>query len=158
MPLYSQDPTVIAAFHGLRVAVRRPHHYKTGGQAISCHRLMVARVDPKATGAGAGPGKPAPGFQDNIMPDGVAIIVGAVALDVLKERAAQGNVEELMAAADSQHRQIALNGPTQEAKLMDIAPSIGPVGLGAPLFTVELGVYISAARKKQAIQPLKGVG
>ena len=87
---------------------------------------------------------------------GLAVVGPAVGvvLDVLEKRAAHGDVEQLVAAADREDGDVLLKRFVEEAHLLGVAVFVRLVGEGAALFAVELRVDVYAAHQEEAL----GVG
>ena len=93
---------------------------------------------------------------------GLAVGEDPVAVgDVLVERAAQRDVQHLVAAADRQRRDTAIDGGTCERELEAVPVRDDAVDLVAPLLAVLLGVEVAAAHQQQPVEPFEhgsGVG
>ena len=75
----------------------------------SGHPLVVARVDAKHRAVAVDAGEAAVPVHGHLVPAGRAVVVPAVpvALDVLRQRPAERHVQQLVPAADAQHRDVA---------------------------------------------------
>jgi len=71
---------------------------------------------------------------------------------MLDQRAAMIDIEQLKAAADRQHRQIAVQRFTQQADLHAVARRIRLLRLGSALLPITLGIDIAAAGNHQAVE------
>ena len=82
-------------------------------------------------------------------------LVAVVADDVremLDEIAAEGDVEDLRAAADREHGEVARERRVQQRQLGAVALGRRPPRLGVRLLAVELGVEVGAAREDEPVE------
>ena len=92
------------------------------------------------------------------MEDAVAAVAVAVGdevfpvADVLVQRPAQGDVEDLDAAADAQRRQPPVDGRPDERDLEPVADRADVAGLRMGLLAVEHRVDVSPADQQQAVE------
>src|ERR1700686_1655905 len=73
---------------------------------------------------------------------------------ILVERAAERDVQELLAAADAERRQVVGKRPARQGQLGPIARRLDNVHVIDRLFAVLLWRDIRAARKNDAVEPL----
>ena len=79
--------------------------------------------------------------------------------EMLVERAPEGHVEHLVAAADREHRQVQLEGCSERGQLEGVM-----VGPDAPQRLVPLGgavgrgVDVATAEEEQAVEPAQDLG
>jgi hypothetical protein len=74
-------------------------------------------------------------------------------LQVLVKAAADGYVQELLAAADAQHRQVVLDAPAGQGQLERIALLVDLEVAGKRLFAIPGRRYVLSARQQQSVQP-----
>ena len=72
--------------------------------------------------------------------------------EVLMEIAAAGDVQDLAAAADREHRQVSLERRLEQGELRPVSLRHDAFGLGVRVLAVRLRVEIRAAREKQAVE------
>src|SRR5205823_6478394 len=68
------------------------------------------------------------------------------------EIAAAGDVQDLAAAADREHRQVSLERRLEQGELRPVSLRHDAFGLGVRVLAVRLRVEIRAAREKQAVE------
>ena len=123
-------------------------------------RLMVPAVDPararRVHGAAERLVQPRSARDADVVRHAVLRDVDAVRQlrrhrrrDVLHERAAGGDVEDLRAAADRQERQVRVHRAAREIDLELVAPGLGVVDLGMPRLAVEDRIDVAAAREQR---------
>ena len=74
---------------------------------------------------------------------------------VLVERPAAGDVEDLHPAADAEQRDASLQRASRQRDLESVAVRIGPDGLGVRLGAVALGIDVGAASQNQRIKAIE---
>jgi hypothetical protein len=84
---------------------------------------------------------------------GVADVVG----QVLDQRAAERDVQQLHAAADPEHRQVAFQRAQRQRDLRAVAVGPGVGGLGMALDAVGARVDVRAAGEHQAVEAVEHV-
>ena len=118
-------------------------------------RLVMARVDGVLF-------DPQDGVQAAVGRDGDAVGSGIsgllVSVDVLGEGATEGDIEQLQAAADCEHGQIAIQGFAQEGGFEGIAAVVGGAGLGEGRRTVQDGVDVGSSGEEEAVEAGQGRG
>ena len=72
--------------------------------------------------------------------------------DVLDERAAGGDVQDLRAAADREQRQVAGHRPARQIDLELVAPRLGIVDRRVAILAVEHRIDVAAAGQQQAVE------
>ena len=82
----------------------------------------------------------------------VVLVVADHFGQVLDERAAVGDVEQLHAAADRQHRQAAPLGGADQGKLAFVAARAGWLGAGMRLGAISRRVDVGAPRQHEAVE------
>ena len=80
---------------------------------------------------------------------------GALARQVLIQRAAEGDVQDLDAAADGQDREPASLGARDEGQLDRVARPIGLAQLGVRRRPVAAGLHILAPREDETVHPVE---
>ena len=152
MPLRPDDPCVAVELDALDHAVGSA---SADPQAVAgaLDRLMVVRRARRVRDAHRGR-QPGTGLDLDVVDGrpardaGLAVGEDPVAVgDVLVERAAQRDVQHLVAAADRQRRDTAIDGSTCERELETVPVRDDPVDLVAPLLAVLLGVEVAAAHQ-----------
>src|SRR3990172_1898910 len=111
VPLDADDPAMARALHRLDVAVCGASGDTEGwGEALFADPLVVTRVDAEDGAAAVDARQVACPVQPHLVPVRCPVVVPAVAvaLDVLDQSAAQRHVQELVAAADAEDRQVAV--------------------------------------------------
>ena len=83
------------------------------------------------------------------------VVVAEVLGQVLAQAAAEGDVDQLHAAADPQQRQVARQGAAREGHLEPVALGHGVDGLGVTLGVVDGGVDVGAADEHQAVDQVE---
>ena len=76
-----------------------------------------------------------------------------IALQMLYQRPAMVNIQQLQAPADAQHRQVAVQRLAEKANLHAVARRVGLLRFWRPLLPVLPGIDIAPARQQQPIQP-----
>ena len=74
---------------------------------------------------------------------------------VLVQRAAEGDVDQLQAAADAEHRHAAALRAGEQGELPRVAVGARRVGRRVALGAVELGLHVEAAREDQPVEPVE---
>ena len=77
--------------------------------------------------------------------------------EVLLERAAAGDIDQLEAAADAEHRQVALDGPAGEAQLRGVASLVAGAGRRVAVGAVHLGSDVVAADEQDAVESVEHI-
>ena len=83
------------------------------------------------------------------------LLVAELVGKVLAQRAAEGDVDQLHAAADAEHRHVALDRAAGERELDAVALGHGVVGLGMGLGAVGGGVDVVAAGEDQPVEQVE---
>ena len=78
-------------------------------------------------------------------------------VEVLHERPAAGDVQELDPAADREHGQVALERPAQEPQLGRVAAHLLGRGARVGVVAVQVGADVLAARHDQPVEQVEGV-
>lgn len=83
--------------------------------------------------------------------------VGMLGRNVLVERPAECDVNQLFAPADAQHRQVAVGGKADEGNVIDIAQGVHFAQLLYGIFVEVRGVYVTATYQDNAVEALDNV-
>ena len=123
--------------------------------------LMVVRLGGVHELAGGPRGERALGQQDVVLGSverarDAPVLVMTVALrQVLHERAAAGDVDQLHATTDAEHRQLSLDRSACQCHLEGVALRHGPARLGMRLPAVAARIDVGAAGEDQAVDQLE---
>jgi hypothetical protein len=94
-------------------------------------------------------GEAATGGVDPMDVRPVRLAGGAVARQVLEQAAAEGDVEQLVAAADADDRQVEAQRGLHHPQLAQVLAEVRIVELGAPGLAIERGVQVGEAAADQ---------
>ena len=154
VPLHAEVERVPVALETLDEAVRRPGD-RAQPLAEAVRRLVVEGVD-VGLGHAHHAREPRAGLDPHGVGGDAARLGLAVALEVLVQRAAAGDVERLHAAADPEHRHPARVGELGERELVAVERRLGGAELRvALLLAVAVRVDVRAARQADAVEPLE---
>ena len=158
MPLHGDQVVVALCLDGLHKAVVGPcGHAKPVTDPVDA--LVVVAVHGESSGADEA-GEPGFGIHlhDVLSEDAAAdpVPLGAERLgQVLVQRATEGDVEQLQAAADAEDRDAALPRPRQQRELPRVAVGARGVGERVALGAVQLGLHVEAAGEDETVEPVE---
>jgi len=152
VPLHAEHPAVVAAFRRLHDVAGQGGGPQPRREALYGHRLVMAGVDAEAPGAFVDGGQAAGGLQGHLVPGGITVVIGAVAVQVLEEGAAEGHVEELVAAADGQDRQVTFQSRTEGLQFVGVPLAVGTLSVGTGALAVEARIDVDAPREEEAVE------
>ena len=172
-------PITAAALVGLGVPLDAEHeaalgqldglHEVVDGRRAGDHEPLAQLVDALVVMGLGGVQELAGGVRRQRLGDEADVVVGLVEVaghapvvlvaeglgQVLDERAAKGDVEDLHAAADAEHRHVELGGAPDEGELEGVALAAPALGLGVGLGAVGGRVHIDAAGDDQAVEAVQ---
>ncbi len=122
--------------------------------------LVVVRLDvdplaPPPPAAARMPGSSLTSWSPNVPGAWRWSLVADDVGQVLAERPAAGDVEDLHAAADAEQRHVALDRPPRQRELEAVALGPGAPGLGVRLGAVAGRVHVGAAGEHQRVEQLE---
>src|SRR5712691_5194630 len=150
MALHSDDQSV-RRLHGFHRAVfpgRRLHQPRSE----LADRLVMQAVDADPVLAGRAP-KLRPGIDlDRVREVASAERTDLMSVEVLLQRAAHGDVDDLLAAADAHHRKTLLARLPKETELGVVELAVDRADLWVGLLAVESGVDVPSAWQQKTVQ------
>ena len=159
MPLNAKDEAFSGGFHGFNNAVISP---RRGNEARRkpIDSLMMKAVDFELQPSNKG-SQAAAHFDAYCMrARGARLTVCVVTMrrganfagDVLNQRAAKRDIEDLMAAANAEHRHVIINCPTGNSQFEGVARVVDVLSCGVRFAAIVNWVNITASRQKHAVE------
>ena len=151
MPLHGKNRQIFVSDGLDRAVIRAGKNFKSRAQRI--HRLMVRTVDDKSRAVQRA--QEAAFGADRVQ--AVMSVDLAVAFDMLAQRAAEIDVEDLQPAANADDLTPGAKKIVDERKLARVAPLVD-ICRAVDRLTVKAGVHITPAGKQQSVRALRHFG